>query len=434
MCTTTRSQTTAPREKVRKISKPVATAPPGPPPGLFPPVHPVLDYNAITGSILAHDFEVLKAKNKYKRLPFSLIDYTGSEVFYLGNNDKKQTFVASMAKIGVLFAALWLRKTVRENARKSTATTLSAVLDELTANWSQEEKPFPDRFKKNVVPSKTWPPNLNDIFDGKRLPNGEWQLDFKADHDFKAPNRAASLLALDPFDKMPVKTEAQKKAKRAVVNPLGFRDRLELMIGWSDNIAAASCINALGYQFINGCLEKAGFYQRDETTGGGLWVSRNYDGIQDGSDFQGVSPQGGTAQIVGSCMWLAANLKLIDADASKDWLLMMDKPDYTDQADPIPSYTRSFIGDELDRTQHLTLKKLNSKIGIYYKVTVINGQEHYSDFHYSDVANIVQNDIGLVKYVIAICFSGLTDNPPQVLQDLAFELATIIESAHMPIN
>jgi hypothetical protein len=286
MCTTTNRSQTASKDKLRRIIKPTAPVNPGPPPGFFPTPFTLLNDNADPNSVLAQEFAHLKTISKYKNLPFALIDFTGNQPVYLGNNDKKQTFIASMAKIGVLFAALWLRKTVRENARKSTAATLTEVLDELTAKWANEPKPFSERFKKNTIPSSTWPPDLKQIFQGKRLPNGDWQLDFKEDHNFKMPDRRASLAALNTFAKMSEKTEALKKLKRAAINPLGFRDRLELMIGWSDNIGAASCINTLGYQFINGCLEKAGLYNRDKTTGGGKWMSLNYDGALDGLDFQ----------------------------------------------------------------------------------------------------------------------------------------------------
>jgi hypothetical protein len=130
-------------------------------------------------------------------------------------------------------------------------------------------------------------------------------------------------------------------------------------------------------------------------------------------------------------MWLAATNKLIDTDASHDWLMMTDKQTFTDMPDPLPSNSTSIIGEELSMARLLNIKKLNSKIGIYYDTKIVNGQPVESNFHYSDVAYIVQDDIGIVKYVIAICFSGNTDRPARVLKDLAFELATIIESEHI---
>ncbi|MBX3252640.1 MAG: hypothetical protein KF862_00760 [Chitinophagaceae bacterium] len=431
MCKTTNraTHTASPAEKdLIEIEKVV---PAQPPPGLFPPAHTILSANADTASPFFTAFAAVKAKSKYRSLPFAVIDYTNAaSPLYLGNNDKKPFFVASLAKIGALFAALWLRKTARANIRKSAASTFAEALEELKAKWTLEEKPFPDRFKKNVIPSATWPPKLEDIFTGNKLPNGDWTLDFTADLPFKGPDRAGSLEVLKPIDKMPEGSTATKKAKRTRINGLGFRDRLELMIGWSSNLAAASCINALGYQFINGCLESAGFYNRNKTTGGGLWLSRNYDGLFDGSDFQGKTQQGATAQAAANCMWLAAAKQLIDVEASEDWLLMMDKETYTDKPAPVPVFTRSFIGDELVK-QGLLLKELNSKIGIYYKTTKDSGgNEIYSDFHYSDVANVEESDPakGLLKYVIAICFSGSTDNDAKVLFDLSFELEKAVKA------
>ncbi len=433
MCTTTNraTQTAAPAaEQVRLLEKPKPA--PAPPPGLFPAAFTLLDYNTDPADNLSIQFNLVKAKAKYKRLPFALIDYTGSTPYYIGNNDKKQTFVASHAKIGILFAALWLRKTVKENARKSNASTIDEVLDELIAKWSPEEKPFPARFKKNVMASKTWPPDLKKIFTGTKQPNGEWLIDFIATNNFDNANRKASLAILAPIDDMSEKTAALKKAKRDAVNKLAFRDRLELMTGWSDNIAAGSCVNDMGFQFVNGCLMNAGFYNTDKTSGGGLWISMNYDGVQDGSDFQQTTAQGSTAQVSANCFWLAANKKLIDLQASEDWLIMTAKQDYTNQPNPIPSYTRSFIGDELSRKQALDLNQLNSKLGIYYLSKKENGVDVYYDFHYSDAA-CVEEDTGagsVLKYVIAICFSGNTDSTAKVLQDLSFELEKVVKAAH----
>lgn len=428
MCKTTNrgTQTAAPAaEQVRLLVKPKAV--PAPPPGLFPVAYTLLDNNTDSSSDLSIQFNLVKAKSKYKRLPFALIDYTGGSAFYLGHNDKKQTFVASHAKIGILFAALWLRKTVKENAKKSTASTIDEVLDELTNKWSAEEKPFPDRFKKNVLPSKTWPPDLKKIFTGSKQSNGEWLLDFTSTNNFDNANRKASLAKLAPIDNMP-----ENDTKRNAVNALGYRDRLELMIGWSDNMAAGSCLNAMGFQFVNGCLMKAGLYNTDKTNGGGLWITKNYDKIQDGSDFQQTTAQGSTAQVSANCFWLAANKKLIDQQASEDWLIMTAKQDYTNQANPIKSYTRSFIGDELSRTQLLDLNQLNSKLGIYYLKKKENGQDVYYDFHYSDAACVEEDRGGgnVLKYAIAICFSGTTDNTAKVLQDLSFELEKVVKAAH----
>ncbi len=433
MCTTTNRATqvvSAAAEAVRIIAKPPAAV--TPPPGLFPAAFTLLDNNRAAGDILFDAFKKVTAKAKYKRLPFAVIDYTSGTPAYLGNNDKNQTFVASQAKLGVLFAALWLRKTARENARKSTAADLAGVLSELTTKWLQTDKPFPDRFKKNIIPSKTWPPNLDDIFSGQ-FSNGEWKLDFTSAHDFRGAGRPASLDFLVPFDGMSESGEAAKNAKKAAIGALGFRERLELMVSWSDNIAAFSCVNALGYQFINGCLEAAGFYNRDKTKGGGFWMSKNYDRLGgDGSDFQQVSPQSTTAQIAANAMWLAVKNQLIDQESSEDWMLMTEKAYYTNNPNPPAGGIQSLIGDELGPKQQLHIAQLNSKIGIFFDERIKNGQKEYFNFHYSDTANVHEDDSvkGRLKYIISICFSGDTDNTAGVLSSLAFELEKAIKQAN----
>jgi hypothetical protein len=55
---------------------------------------------------------------------------------------------------------------------------------------------------------------------------------------------------------------------------LGFLERMKLMVGFSDNGAAANCIRDIGFWYIASVLLQSGIY--DPTRGGGLWLGSDY--------------------------------------------------------------------------------------------------------------------------------------------------------------
>ena len=393
MCsiTTPRTASKAPgKSKVAPIVK--KPSPPPPPPGLLPSAY-TLTYDA-TPATLTTAFNTLKAKNAYKNMKFAIADLTGAKPVYLGHKDTDQIFIASTTKLAVMYAALSLRYTVRQNAKTMDAADGADLLSKLHTKWTADPRPFGTRFQ-----SQPWPPKLANIFTASGSKALGWKIDFTADRDYSAgPNRNTALGVLAPFHNKSLTT----------LNGIGFRDRIELMIGWSDNNATGSCVNALGYDFLNGSFESAGFYDRHPTNGGGLWISRNYAGNNMGSDFQGASAQSGTAKSLVKLMVLAATKKLYDSVGNDDFLMISDNITY---------WAPNQIGSNI-------LDGIRSK---GYSVTVCNCKLGYANGYYSEVANISMNVNGKdLKYVIGISYGTSS----AALENLSGDLAKLIADAH----
>lgn len=392
MCKTTNraTQTASPGEQeLREIQKPLPQGPvtPIPPPGLFPT--PYSFTSGVIPATMQTALDAVKTQAKFKNLGFAIIDLTNTTAVYIGHNEKKHALIASTGKISILFAAFWLRKTVRENAKGVNAADANALFDTLKVTWSAVPQPYPGKFAGHM-----WLPDLHKIFNATKTGAGQWDIDFKSDMDYSAANRQASLGVLAPQHNKPL----------AVIDALGFRDRLELMISWSDNNASGSCINAMGFQFVNGCLLGAGFFKNDPG-GGGLWLSGNYAGKNFASEFSSINPQkistqGGTADAIARFMYQLVTRKLVDTAAANEMFMMME-------------FNGSWVEDELTKKGH--------SVGSWLaKVGVAGGK-------WTEATYIEEEKNGkTLKYVMAPCFAGSEAS----LRELAVALADVVAAAN----
>lgn len=388
MCKTSSraTQTASPAEK-ELIGIAKTSAGPPPPPGLYPPAYTFT--SAAIPAALQTAFNAVKAQAKFKSLGFAIIDLTDAQPVYIGHNEKKHALIASTGKISIMFAAYWLRKTVRENARGSNAADANALFDTLKALWTAVPEPYPGKFAGH-----TKLPDLHRIFKATKTGPGQWDIDFITDRDYFGNAREASRGALDPLHEQPMN----------VIDALGFRDRLELMIGWSDNNASGSLINAMGFQFVNGCLLHAGFFKNDPD-GGGLWLSGNYAGKSFASEFKNINPQkistqGGTADAIVRFMYLLVTKKLVDTNASDEMSMMME-------------FNGSWVEEELTAKGHSVgswLAKVGVAAGKWTEATYIEEDKNGKT----------------LKYVMAPCFAGSEVR----LKELALALAGVVAAAH----
>ena len=166
---------------------------------------------------------------------------------YAGRNDTRQIYVASLAKIGAMFAAFQLRQSVRAAARQLSVANAAEVFDAITAAWT------PDVSSRTKGRPADFPRFAN-IFkiSGSR---GNWIIDFTDEQKSWQEIK-------DIGDGLP--------------QGLGFRDRMKLMIANSNNHAAASCIDDIGFQYLNGALAAAGLFSAGSS--GGLWIALDYGG------------------------------------------------------------------------------------------------------------------------------------------------------------
>jgi hypothetical protein len=220
--------------------------------------------------------------------PFPVAHYNGDEV----------DFIASEAKVMVLFAAIELRTMVRrlkqELSIKSAAKLRSALKD--LAPKIQKAVPL-------IKAGKDVQGRRVRIKDAQRLPNYARIFNFDETGGALKINFKGAIAA------------GPSKRKK----DWDFGPSLFDMIVNSGHETARNCIDAIGYAFLNGALEAGGFFERptpaDPKTFRGLWVGGNFD-------FETIrgemSVNDGPAQFGGTTRQIAKLFALIHAGTFAD--------------------------------------------------------------------------------------------------------------------
>jgi hypothetical protein len=241
-------------------------------------------------------FTIAEVTDSTPGAKFPVADYNGNEV----------DFIASAAKVIVLFAALELRTMVRRFVqglgidRASDLLAALPVLDPTIQSAVQLIKEGRD-VRGRRVPIK----------DAQRVPKYARIFDFQ---------ETAGGLKVDFKGGVIPESNPKKKAK-----DYDFGPALYDMIVRSGDGTAANCIDAIGYAFINGALEAGGFFVRppspdptkppDPKTFRGLWIGGNFlvETIRGE-----MSVNDGPAQLGGTTRQLARLLALIRSGTFKD--------------------------------------------------------------------------------------------------------------------
>jgi len=182
-------------------------------PGPFPAKPPNLGW--APSDSLQESLKRFAAKAPFAQMGVALVDLSRNpRIGYAGWNDTRQIYVASLAKIGAMFAAFQLRQSVRAAAKPVSVPDSAKVFDAIAADWtpgvSSRTKGRPADF-----------PRLARIFSISGS-QGNWAIDF-----------------IDSQKNW----EEITKIGDSLPKGLGFRDRMKLMIANSNNQAAASCID-----------------------------------------------------------------------------------------------------------------------------------------------------------------------------------------------
>lgn len=220
--------------------------------------------------------DAIKRKPRFANLSVAIIDLSARArrpdgsgwMTSDGWNMDDQRFVASLAKIGALFAAFRLRYCLRLAANETSAKTGAEAFKMVTDDWKG--------VVQTAIPAgKPDFPQFDKIFT-IRGATGAWNIQFTDEY-------------------------------------LGH---LKLMIGHSDNHSASVCIDRLGFQYINGALEAEGLYVPGR---GGIWLGANYAGrAWMVEPSKKLTFQGATASSVARFLTLLEDDRLISADDSAD--------------------------------------------------------------------------------------------------------------------
>src|SRR6266496_302753 len=252
----------------------------------------------------------------------SLVDLTTitTDPPYGGLNDLSEYFVGSLAKIAAMYAAHQLRSFVR---------TFAATFDGMVENLLPTlEKIITPQIESQVPVFSKDHPALSKIFTARHNLSGQGFI-----VDFSSSNALRSTLDhIHAIEKKDVTAFNQTQKE-------GFSERLNLMINWSSNCGACTCIKDLGFQYINAALKKAGFFDAASSTG--LWLGASYaSGCKGASVGQtkavGNVPivnkslpdevfQVATPRSVARMLRAIADHKLVDGDASVRMRSLLDK-------------------------------------------------------------------------------------------------------------
>jgi peptidoglycan hydrolase-like protein with peptidoglycan-binding domain len=217
--------------------------PPAPRVPLFPTaVAPVLTADSKLQAALAKAIAAVETRRRLSPgsfpIPFAIAAVTASRPFgFAGHRETEMDYIASEAKVQVMFAAYALRDLAR---RFATARGITAPAD-LFTQLARDVTPL----LRSTVPRIVSATNITDRH--------------------RDPSYAAALIAtVNPAG--PVSVEFTS----------AFRADLERMIVVSDNSAAGRCVRAVGYAYLNGVLQACGLF--DATNDTGLWEAADFHG------------------------------------------------------------------------------------------------------------------------------------------------------------
>jgi N-acetylmuramoyl-L-alanine amidase len=329
------------------------------------------------------------SKPNLKNLRFALVDLTGAEKLaapqLAGNDETKQGGLGSMSKIAAMYAAYQLKFDLEELARQKAITNQKDLFDAARALWADTQKPDPKKvtelFKTNphietlghlvAVDGMALP--LPDGFSLPRLEQIFTVLPGSSSAGLKLRFTGSDRILIDPAipGSPPDETSEVGSYIRAKgealdeVRKLSFAERLYLMMDESDNAAAHSVIESLGFLYTHSAIWQADFYRPQR--GGGLWEASTHD--EGGTrwilppvplprDNPAVDFVSATPVSVAALLTLMEQGRLVNTNSCAGMKHLLDKKK---TGVPNGSHTRSYF---LEGLRGLTLDRFHSKLGI----------------------------------------------------------------------
>jgi Hemopexin/Putative peptidoglycan binding domain/Beta-lactamase enzyme family len=217
--------------------------PPAPRVPLFPiAVAPVLTVDSKLQTALTSAITAVETRHRLTPgsfpIPFAIAEVTAARPFaFAGHRENEMDYIASEAKVQVMFAAYALRDLAR---RFATARGITAPAD-LFTQLARDVTPL----LRSGVPRIAAATNITDRH--------------------RDPSYAAALIAT-----------VNATGPVSVEFTSAFRADLERMIVVSDNSAAGRSVRAVGYAYLNGVLQACGLF--DATNDRGLWEAADFHG------------------------------------------------------------------------------------------------------------------------------------------------------------
>jgi len=230
-----------------------------------------------------------------------------------------------------------------------------------------------------TVPDLSNAPNLEKIF--TQVAGGGLKFDFQGSVS-NTPGVA--------------KHVSQTPDNHTEVRKLTFGERLFEMIDDSDNAASQSCVEDIGYLFINSCLWQCDFFNPQRQ--GGLWIGSAFldkkarwieTPVPDKNQGPGNSFTACTPATIAAIMTLIAQDRMISPEASQEMRALLNKRKTNPRNG---SHSRSFLEDGLvfadparETGRRFRLLEVFSKLGIGTRrsdAIIVKREERGKTLHY----------------------------------------------------
>ncbi len=399
------------------------------------------------------DHQKQQNKPRIEQLRFALVDLSEGKLFqpdFAGHKPTTQGGLGSTAKLGVMFAAFQLLNDLNVFAKNNTGLTDAADLfSAIRAEWGKTQTLTATPAVKQLHPGDANVPKMelqDRLVKIEPTFNNAFKFPLPLQAQINAPRLETMFSASRQGSSGPLEvkflgTLGNTDATQTFVNDspenfkkaraLSFAERLFIMIDDSDNAASQSCVEDVGYLYINSALWQSDIFNPQR--GGGLWVASTFrdkslrwvetpvpDKLQPAKDsFTSCTPSA-----IVAILTLIEQNRLINPDLSAQMRALLNKRKtglkrrFGGRLTPVGSYSRSFIREGLaiinpdspNRTARFSLDEIFSKLGIGNK--------------FSDAAIIKRTDRGKKLHYVVAAFD---DEDIAKLHEVSFQLDMIIQ-------
>ena len=295
--------------------------------------------------------------SRLKRMGIALVDLTGGTPRLAAHKPTVHFAGASVPKVAAMYAAHQMRHDLNRLSVAEGTTVLADLLSAADTTWRETQVVPPgttktripaasirglrrlDRLAKLILVrgAKVRTGSL-----GKPRPAAMFASAGGTPITVEFSSTGESNAALDTIDDEMKVAATRRRAKRKI-DGLGFAERMKLMISWSNNYAASTCIRDVGFHYIASVLLQSGLYHPKRA--GGLWLGSNYGGgVWRGALLGKGSTQAATAVSLAAFMTMVVKGQL---RGSTDMRRMMGTDRFTRSplADPVaPAISLSKLG------------------------------------------------------------------------------------------
>ena len=418
----------------------VSAGPAGPSPLALPRANAVLEPGWARDELLDRAIFNIAHDSGFVDQPFAVVDFTKTPRKLSGAFDTTpapifaawlgslETRIASMAKLAVMYAAYQLLADVRRVSSDPAARNETALLQLARQQWAWAPEPLVRRIGDDTqvrdLDRKTRTlrggPDLTIMLDIQHT-GASWAITFTSTgEDADELNTIDGLASvLDPMRPGHTKEDPTFRPKIAA---LGFLERLKLMTGFSNDVAAASCVRDIGFPYIEALLAQSGLFDPGPNLAG-LFLASNYDGFEVGhvpsrnfADGTTETSQAGNAEALARFTTLLLQGRLVDEPSSMEMKALLAK-DTSGFGGMVGA--RSFALEGIQLRVGIPLVPVStapseaySKIGLLQLTDQPTGQGHAEA---SDVAFIVrksdEDTETWLRYVVFALGSGVGPNP-----------------------